>query len=140
MTAANNAQRKMQPRVKLGAKFLDENVPGWDKRININTLRLSSGKSCICGQVFRKRAWYWRNKAKKKSKTFIANDLNGYDYALNHLFAEANSWVEKLVPKGFYGRALTVGRVLGFDVYQDEYYSDLQKVWVDFLKERAAAT
>lgn len=42
-------------RVKRGARWLDENFPGWEKRIDTTTLDLANGETCICGQVFKKR-------------------------------------------------------------------------------------
>ena len=37
--------------VEAGAAFLDVRVPGWVKRINLNTLDLARGNFCILGQL-----------------------------------------------------------------------------------------
>lgn len=39
--------------VKNGTYWLDENVPGWRMLADVNTLEMSSGCSCVLGQVFR---------------------------------------------------------------------------------------
>ncbi len=38
-------------RVAAGAQLLDEKIPGWYKRINLDTLNLSNPTNCICGQL-----------------------------------------------------------------------------------------
>jgi hypothetical protein len=53
----------VEERVANGARWLDENFPGWEKRINIKTLDLENGQSCICGQVFKRKAANWSKKA-----------------------------------------------------------------------------
>ena len=45
-------QEEVNVRVRNGARWLDENFPGWVDRIDLETLNLSNGESCICGQVF----------------------------------------------------------------------------------------
>ena len=141
-------------RVKRGARWLDENFPGWESRINTQTLSLSSGNDCICGQVFKEEA--------KRSRGF-AFDPNGYAYAENHLFAQANSWISSLVriraegetPKSLSDwehdkRVERVAIALGFNcgsvgtnrVPSDQVYVsywDLQVAWEELLKERASA-
>lgn len=37
-------------RVVAGAKFLDEHMPGWEKRVNLDELEMSSECLCILGQ------------------------------------------------------------------------------------------
>lgn len=36
-----------------GAEFLDENLPGWEKKIDLETLDLSSTCGCVLGQQLR---------------------------------------------------------------------------------------
>lgn len=142
-SSAKSVARVAEMRAKRGARWLDENVPGWWKRINVRTLRLSDGESCICGQVFRRearKAW----------------SLSGFTYASSHLFAEANSWVSTIVgPVGTYNRRRRVGVALGFvdgkvggegwwnlRFKSDRVkvsYDDLQNAWVKVVKERKAA-
>ena len=38
-------------RVERGAAYLDEFDPGWHRRVDPHTLELSSGSSCILGQL-----------------------------------------------------------------------------------------
>lgn len=44
-------------RVAAGAAFLDEHDPGWDQRINVAALDISSCEKCVFGQL---RDNYWR--------------------------------------------------------------------------------
>lgn len=135
----------VRKRVENGARWLDENFPGWEDRINIDTLDLSNGQRCICGQVFAKNA--------KKSRA----RADGFDYAVSNLFSEANSWITTLVgmdpisrrstKEEMMERATAVGRILGFDLMEDEYggfgvlgpWSNLQKEWKRLLRARAKA-
>ena len=39
-------------RVARGAALLDEKVPGWRERINLDTFAISSCERCILGQVY----------------------------------------------------------------------------------------
>lgn len=115
-------------RVARGARWLDENFEGWVSRIDIKTLRLSDGNTCICGQVF-----------KKEGRRVCDGFGTGFDYAFEHLFAQANSWICKLVPKRMEDRAQEVSRALGFMSDMDTCFNDLQDEWVSLLKKRANA-
>lgn len=44
--------RSPQKRVSLGAKWLDENQPGWAMRVDPASLDLRSRKECLLGQVY----------------------------------------------------------------------------------------
>ena len=149
-SSAVSVSRVADMRAKRGARWLDENVPGWEKRINLRTLRLADGESCICGQVFKKKAVA---EAKKTGRRFAS----GYSYAADHLFEQANSWVTSIVPKdddldGIRGEGVAVA--LGFDSGSLEDYlsssirfksdrvfvnfSDLQTAWVKLVGQRKA--
>ena len=127
-------------RVARGARWLDENFPGWEERIDPSTLELSDGQRCICGQVFARTA---RMNGKQ----------DGFMYAYHDLFTEANSWISGLIEeaygesksKGTGAYASAVSRELGFsddsgyrDFYDDEYvsYSKLQYAWEKLLANR----
>lgn len=43
---------EIQERVIQGADFLDNKVPGWAKRINLETLEMSSICRCSLGQLY----------------------------------------------------------------------------------------
>mgnify|MGYP003474800171 FL=1 len=45
------AMRTIQGIVQRSAAKLDNEVPGWHKRINVDTLNLGSDSRCICGQL-----------------------------------------------------------------------------------------
>jgi hypothetical protein len=123
-------------RVHNGARWLDENFPGWEARVNPKTLLLSDLSSCICGQVFSGYA---------TSTCYIYS--SGYIYAYNNLFAEANSWISALVPKDKYNRAQKVAVALGFSspdgVLNDDTsrvgFAALEREWKRLLADRAAA-
>jgi hypothetical protein len=123
--------RLARVRAKRGARWLDENFPGWEKRINLNTLELANGEQCICGQVFKRRA-----------KNHYGE--NGFEYASDHLFAEANSWITKIVPKNARFRAHKVSEALGFNVLGfsdsvDVTFENLETAWVELLAARKAS-
>jgi hypothetical protein len=125
-------------RVANGARWLDENFPGWEDRINLNTLRLDDGELCICGQVFGRTP-----SGRKRSGT-------GYEWANRHLFEEANSWITPLIESktvSFSRRSTRVSWALGFSAYGGYHlgvsngpgYDALQREWVRVLKARAKA-
>lgn len=74
-------------RVAAGARWLDELFgPQWVDRIDLNTLDLASTYRCICGQVFN-----------QQHHADNVDERPGYRFAQEHLFAEANSWISRLV-------------------------------------------
>lgn len=121
-------------RVANGARWLDENFPGWVERIDIKTLNLASGNSCICGQVFY---------SKRRTN-------GGYSYALEHLFAQANGWLTVMVPKQRFkrDRAILVSNTLGFSTntnghhgdydWQEREWGGLEREWKKLLRQRQA--
>ena len=38
-------------RVARGAAYMDENYPGWERRVDLSILDINNPTSCICGQV-----------------------------------------------------------------------------------------
>ena len=126
----------LEERVANGARWLDENFAGWESRIDTYTLVLSDKETCICGQVFSKEAlengYIGFSGATGETVPF------GYDYAEQHLFQEANSWILSSVPKNDPTRARQVSFFLGFDLEPNSSYSyeELQEAWVDLLAQR----
>lgn len=59
-----------QAPVRREAEWLDTVRPGWAKLIDIDTLSLTSGATCVLGQVFRREA--------EKSRYYFST---GWDYA-----------------------------------------------------------
>lgn len=45
-------KRAIQVRVKRGADLLDLKCPGWEKKIHLGTLDMSSATHCVLGQLF----------------------------------------------------------------------------------------
>lgn len=35
-----------------GASYLDEHVPGWERMIDLDTLDLATGESCVLAQIY----------------------------------------------------------------------------------------
>lgn len=63
-------------RVQAGIKWLNANAPQkkeWHKSIDLQTLNLSQGNTCVCGQVFEQMADGW---------------ANGYSYVTDRLESE----------------------------------------------------
>lgn len=80
-------------RVLNGVRYLNENFPGWQTRIDHDTLNLGSAHDCICGQVFRQEY--------DEPNSFVKPGITvrtGYSYATSHLFPEANSWIAAMIP------------------------------------------
>lgn len=136
-------------RVRRGARWLDENFPGWTRRVDPNTLNLSDGEKCICGQVF-------------ESQATDDGATTGFDFAVSHLFAEANHWISAIVgsPRKDvaypgdvdFERADLVATALGFNCgtlmwcpsgsLSDEVwvsFAELQTAWEKLLAKRRAS-
>lgn len=126
----------VQQRVANGARWLDENFPGWDKRIDIGNLELSDGQYCICGQVFEEIA------EGLSEDDGWGGTKDGFEYAYDHLFEQANSWISALVPHDDPERAMRVGQLLGFIESFDFksqttiYFTMLQEAWTELLEAR----
>jgi hypothetical protein len=114
-----------------GARWLDENFPGWVDRIDIDRLRLIDAHKCICGQVF---------------DTPRRRKRGAYAWAYTHLFAQANSWISDLVPEGTKKqRATDVSAALGFSACEglnmswedvEREFKALESEWKKLLRER----
>lgn len=53
MTSNKNIKNSvLLNRVLRGVKWLDKNNPGWENKINLEGLRLSSTSSCVLGQLY----------------------------------------------------------------------------------------
>jgi len=51
------APETVQARVARGAALLDEKLPGWDQRIDLDRLNLGDCFTCILGQLFTDQGW-----------------------------------------------------------------------------------
>lgn len=143
------SERAARSRVKSGAKWLDESFPGWETRIDTESLDLGSAYNCVCGQLFEPNSIIVHNNADWR--------INGYDFAFNNLFTEANSWITTLVglqplserssDKAHGERADRVSIALGFSsgsIYPARWalqavfvtYEDLEDAWLRLLAER----
>lgn len=92
--------------VTAGAAWLDENFPGWERKIDLGSLDLRSCSECMCGQNL-------RDLARELGM------LSGYDYV--------SRW---------YGFRWTQEH--GFSLLFDEDWDELERLWVELIKERFA--
>lgn len=126
-------------RVNRGARWLDENFPGWEKRIDMNTLALDDSEMCICGQVFA---------ADADPDALEWTEYDGFEYAIRNLFTEANGWITRIAGKVDpnapqdvrNSRAEHVAIALGFS-HGDHgrmfiTFEDLQAAWSALLEKR----
>lgn len=151
-TTQLDKERVARQRAERGARWLDENFPRWERRVDVTTLRLENGAQCICGQVF-------------KQDAAIRRSLDGFAYAERHLFADANSWITGIVRIRAVRSAVTpltedeietrrerVSIALGFQAgfvgnsssfsrsdQTDIHFTELQQAWVALLTERKEA-
>ncbi len=67
--------------VERGAKLLDERVPGWFEKIDLDKLDISSGRNCALGQVFAEpqRLPTWRAYEYASAEAYIKDSLSWYD-------------------------------------------------------------
>jgi hypothetical protein len=80
-----------EERVANGWRWLSETFPGWQDRIDWDTLDLANSQSCICGQVFGDAA------EANPGACGGGSDPSGYDLCDHTLFSEANGWISGLV-------------------------------------------
>jgi hypothetical protein len=71
-----------EPRVADGARLLDLVRPGWEEKINIDELDMSSGRWCVLGQVYGSYA--------KAPPVDIEDDEEHEDFAFEHGFTILN--------------------------------------------------
>lgn len=99
-------------RVAAGAAFLDEHDPGWDQRIDLDSLDLDHTCKCILGQAFADET-EWHNRCYD----------SGYDYAVNRF------------------DLLRGGADFGFDTSDDyEPYGPLAAGWKRLITARREAS
>ena len=86
----------LQKRVELGIKYLNKNVKGWLKKIDLGQLNLSSRESCVLGQSF---GDFWDKvvdedeKPGKKQLSF--EQARKYGFILNE-HENSNGWYDYL--------------------------------------------
>src|SRR5881392_3240158 len=66
--------------VAAGAKLLDETLPGWAKSIDLDYFRISSGYSCVLGQIYGEyiEGWY-----RLKQEAGLPEDEEGETYGFD---------------------------------------------------------
>jgi len=72
----------VEARVARGAEWLDEQEPGWERRIDLAALDLEDGCRCVLGHVFNDAAIV---------ASVTADYIGGYQWALRH-FEKPWAW------------------------------------------------
>lgn len=111
-----------EERVERGARLLDEIAPGWETRINLETLDLESTYSCICGQLFAENG---RTSELSQGPSFYQS---GFDWFACTLYEQGAAWAKALGAKAHTSQ-------FGFDIEAEEY-EELQDAWIDLIKDR----
>lgn len=80
----------LDERVERGALHLDEHIPGWANKINLERFQISSAENCVIGQLY---GDYWNHTINKVAKIYpdrmSADDWNcwGSDQKLDKFAA-----------------------------------------------------
>lgn len=133
---------KYAAEVTRGAAFLDAVAPGWEGRINLQTLDLESTYDCVCGQVFQELA--------DKSPCDSMLPEPGYWWTTRNLLHEGAMFVRSHIKERSdlfpAKRGQHVMADLGFNVPVRDYGSIvtlscdewplLREAWVALIKER----
>lgn len=122
----------LESRVARGARWLDEKVPGWYKRIDLSTLLLEEEFNCICGQL-------WSTKGLNGQYV-----RGGFEFfSESHLYSQAQAWlleeygidVENTMLVS-HGRFSTTSDYLGFDADFEGEHEKLDVLWHDLIVQR----
>lgn len=108
----------VETRVERGVLWLDEHVPGWYHRIDLDVFDIRSCNRCVCGQVFEDEAY-----ASRRDNPEYPS-CNGYDYFTNHY---DHAPVEFGFEARYQGRT---GEEIGSE------YSELQAAWARLIHKR----
>jgi hypothetical protein len=108
-------------RVERGAALLDRHVPGWEKRIDLETLDIASSEFCICGQL-----------ANKSRAKFVRENLGypgeGFGVFIEYLDTKRKPKTEMdavWLNSGRYG-------------FSGRAFSRLTKAWKALIEERVS--
>lgn len=105
-------------RVAKGAALLDEKKPGWERRIDLGTLDVQSGYSCVTAQLSGADSWY----RGMEQLGLTAGDSGTY---VSHGFnAESHDAMEDEAEE--------------YD--QDDAYATLNSLWRELIESRLAAS
>lgn len=74
---------KLIEQVTAGAAWLDENYPGWERKIDLGSLDLRSCSNCVCGQSLRDLA----ETLNYANGYYYAFKSRGFQWAVDHGFA-----------------------------------------------------
>lgn len=107
-------------RVAKGAALLDEKRPGWERLIDLDTLDVRSGYSCVTAQLSGNANWLAGMRqlglTENNGGTYIAHGFNAEDY-----------YAEEAEERG----------LKGYD--QADAFATLNALWKDLITTRLAA-
>lgn len=105
--------------VARGAAFLDQRYPGWEDRIDLGTLTLSSCTQCVLGQLI--PGFHWENKLIHERLTFADATACGFMMRGGDEFA---MFLKSLKDD--------------YELADRLWYQPLQDAWVALIVERRA--
>lgn len=115
--------------VNRGAALLDEHVPGWYDKIDIEQLEMSECANCVLGQVF-------ADQVPEKELSQIDYGLWGYEIGLEQLgLTDDEEDDNSDVRHGF-------DRFRGTETWDEDYMKDydlLKQYWVEAVESRRVA-
>lgn len=116
-------------RAERGAALLDKLMPSWFKKVDLDTLKLSSCTDCVCGQIARNSALpYFRVKRRWYRRNGYGSQKIDWTVALSWLNAKTK---KKNVDVDSYEH--------GFVAYSNYGYHQLDKEWGRIVRERLEA-
>lgn len=94
-TALLEEHWELRQRVHIGAEFLDENCPGWARKINLSEFIISECYNCILGQLYQEYE-VGLNKLKIPYSIGVAYGFSTYSQTLWEFPILQKMWVEEI--------------------------------------------
>jgi len=79
-------------RVYLGMSLLDKDRPGWEHKVNLNTLQMQDKRHCILGQLYGQTKWRISNLADFGFSAYVTN----YEEMSLELWYLATEWKRQI--------------------------------------------
>lgn len=122
----HKAYEVLEANVRQGEQWLDENHPGWYKKIDLSDLDMENGHKCICG-------WVFKDKVGTILEHLGARRIvdTGYEYFAYCEEGQSNVNGTRL---GF----LSAGIRLAGAIPTPRQYSILAELWTEKIEKRLA--
>jgi len=121
--------KDLERRVLAGARKLDSELPGWERKIDLSQLELRDCQLCVLGQLF-------------NTKAEESGYASGYTYGLDTLMIELAASDEE----NEFGAITCESEQLAFEsmgynlengyIMNSEEYDLLNEKWTQFIKDR----